>query len=89
MPEQGPIEPEGAALHPSLTTPILLAGVPRSFAILNATSAAIIGLGLYQIGLAIPLALIAHGIALWLTREDPWWLDVLKRHVTEKVFYEV
>jgi type IV secretory pathway TrbD component len=34
------------ALHRSLTEPILLAGAPRSFAILNGTLAASIGLGL-------------------------------------------
>ena len=33
-------------LHRSLTEPILLAGAPRSFAILNGTLAAAIGLGL-------------------------------------------
>ena len=33
-------------LHRSLTEPILLAGAPRSFAILNGTLAASIGLGL-------------------------------------------
>ncbi len=82
-------EVEGAALlHPSLVTPILLAGVPRAFGILNVTIASVIGLGLYQIWLAIPVALIAHSIALWLTRQDPWWMDVLKRHLSEKAFYE-
>ena len=34
------------ALHRALTEPILLAGAPRSFAILNGTLAASIGLGL-------------------------------------------
>jgi type IV secretion system protein VirB3 len=88
MSAQDPVGPEGAALHPSLVTPILLAGVPRAFAILNVTVAANLGLGLYQIWLAVPLALIAHAIALWLTRQDPWWMDGLKRHLTEKAFYE-
>jgi type IV secretion system protein VirB3 len=89
MSEQDHSEVEGAApLHPSLVTPILLGGVPRAFAILNVTSAAIIGLGLYQIWLAVPTALIAHSIALWLTRQDAWWMDVLKRHLSEKAFYE-
>ena len=89
MSDHNQSEPQGAALlHPSLVTPILLAGVPRAFGILNVTIAAVIGLGLYQIWLAIPVALIAHSIALWLTRQDPWWMDVLKRHLTEKAFYE-
>ena len=45
-------------LHRSLTEPILLAGAPRSFAILNGTLAAAIGLGLrlWLAGLLIWLA---------------------------------
>ncbi|MEM8951051.1 MAG: VirB3 family type IV secretion system protein [Pseudomonadota bacterium] len=74
-------------LHTSLTTPILLGGVPRSFAILNVTICAVIGLGLYQIWLALPVGLMAHSLALWLTQQDPWWMDVLKRHLKEKPFY--
>ena len=75
-------------LHTSLTTPILLAGTPRAFAILNATLCAVVGLGLQQIWLALPVGLLAHSIAVWLTRQDPWWMDVLKRHLREKGFYE-
>jgi type IV secretion system protein VirB3 len=75
-------------LHTSLTTPILLAGTPRAFAILNATLCAVVGLGLRQIWLALPVGLLAHSIAVWLTRQDPWWMDVLKRHLREKGFYE-
>lgn len=75
-------------LHTSLTTPILLAGTPRSFAILNATIVAVIGLGLGQIWVAVPVGFIAHTGAVWLTRQDPWWMDVFKRHLREKVFYQ-
>jgi len=83
-------EPDDIAvpLHTSLTTPILLAGTPRAFAILNVTLCAAIGLGLRQLWLALPVGLLAHGIAVWLTRQDGWWLDVLKRHLHEKPFYE-
>ena len=75
-------------LHTSLTIPILLAGTPRSFAILNATLCAVIGLGLGQIWLALPVGLLAHSLAVWLTRQDPWWMDVLKRYLREKAFYQ-
>jgi len=75
-------------LHTSLTIPILLAGTPRSFAILNVTLCAVIGLGLGQLWVAVPVGIAAHSVAVWLTRQDPWWMDVFKRHLREKVFYQ-
>ena len=46
-------EPEGfyVTLRTSLTRPLLLGGVPRTFAILNATVAAAIAFGLQRIAL--------------------------------------
>lgn len=71
-------------LHRSLTEPILLAGAPRSFAILNCTLAASVGLGLrlWLAGLLIWLA--GHTIAVWVTRKDPAFLTVLSRHARHK-----
>jgi type IV secretory pathway TrbD component len=72
------------ALHRALTEPILLAGAPRSFAILNGTLAASIGLGLrlWIAGLLIWLA--GHAVAVWVTRKDPAFLIVLSRHARHK-----
>jgi type IV secretion system protein VirB3 len=71
-------------LHRSLTEPILLAGAPRSFAILNGTLAAAIGLGLrlWIAGLIVWLA--GHTLAVWVTRKDPAFLMVLSRHARHK-----
>jgi type IV secretion system protein TrbD len=71
-------------LHRALTEPILIAGSPRGFAILNGTLAAAISLGLrlWLAGLAIWLA--GHGIAVWVTRKDPAFLSVLSRHARHK-----
>ena len=71
-------------LHRSLTEPILLGGAPRSFAILNGTLAASIGLGLrlWIPGLIVWLA--GHTLAVWLTRKDPAFLIVLSRHARHK-----
>ena len=67
-----------------MTEPILLAGAPRSFAILNGTLAASIGLGLrlWLAGLLIWFA--GHAIAVWVTRKDPAFLTVLSRHTRHK-----
>lgn len=71
-------------LHRSLTEPILLAGAPRSFAILNGTLAASIGLGL-RLWIAGGLIwLVGHVVAVWVTRKDPAFLTVLSRHARHK-----
>jgi type IV secretion system protein TrbD len=84
-----PIDPETTPgfivrLHRSLTEPILIAGAPRGFAILNGTLAAAIGLGLrlWIAGLVIWLA--GHALAVWVTRADPAFLTVLSRHARHK-----
>ena len=71
-------------LHRALTEPILIAGAPRSFAILNGTLAASIGLGLrlWIAGLLIWLA--GHAVAVWVTRKDSAFLIVLSRHARHK-----
>ena len=71
-------------LHRSLTDPVLIAGAPRGFAILNGTLAAAIGLGLrlWLAGLVVWLA--GHAIAVWVTRKDPAFLIVLSRHARHK-----
>ena len=58
-----------------------MAGAPRSVAILNGTLAAAVGLGLrlWLVGLAFWL--IAHLGAVWAARQDPHFVDVVRRHV--------
>ena len=69
------------AVHRSLTEHIMLAGAPRSVAILNGTLAAALGLGLrlWLVGLA--LGLIGHLAAAWAARRDPLFVDVVRRHL--------
>ena len=68
-------------LFQSLTQPILLGGVPRTFAILNGVLAAVISipLGLFYVG--IPLAISLHAFAAWMTKRDPYFFEVLIRHL--------
>jgi type IV secretion system protein TrbD len=72
------------ALHRALTEPILLGGAPRSFAILNGTLAASIGLGLRLWIAGALIWLAGHTIAVWVTRKDPAFLTVLSRHARHK-----
>ncbi len=71
-------------LHRALTEPILLAGAPRNVTILNGTLAASIGLGLQLWVGGIALWFIAHMIAVWATRKDPAFMEVLSRHMQHK-----
>jgi type IV secretory pathway TrbD component len=68
-------------VHRSLTEHIMLAGAPRSVAILNGTLAAALGLGLrlWLVGLA--LGAIGHVAAAWAARRDPLFVDVVRRHL--------
>jgi type IV secretion system protein VirB3 len=72
------------ALHRALTEPILIAGSPRGFAILNGTLGAAISLGLrlWLAGLLIWVA--GHTLAVYVTRKDPAFLTVLSRHARHK-----
>ena len=71
-------------LHRSLTEPILLAGAPRTVTIVNGTLAASIGLGLRLWLAGIALWFILHLIAVWATRKDPLFIEVLMRHIRHK-----
>lgn len=85
MIDQSPAPPGyEVVLHRSLTEPILLAGSPRNFAILNGTLAASIGLGLRLWLAGVLIWLVGHAIAVWVTRKDPAFLTVLSRHARHK-----
>jgi type IV secretion system protein VirB3 len=71
-------------LHRALTEPILIAGAPRSFAILNGTLAAAIGVGLRAWIAGALIWMIGQALAVWVTRKDPAFLTVLSRHARHK-----
>lgn len=75
-------------IHNALTTPILLAGVPRRFAILNGTFFAAFLLGLHSL-LAIPVFTILHLVAVVLTKRDPYFFQAMMRHLKQKAYYRV
>ena len=73
-------------LRTSLTRPILLGGVPRAFAILNATIGAAIGFGLQQPLIGFPLWAVLQGAAAWAAARDPWFLETWPRHLAKPVY---
>jgi type IV secretory pathway TrbD component len=77
---EAPVPGFEAPVRRALTEPMLLAGAPRSVAILNGTLAAAgLGLRLWIAGLAFWA--IAHLAAVWAARQDPDFVDVVRRHV--------
>ena len=71
-------------LHRALTEPILLAGAPRTVAIVNGTLAAALGLGLQLWVAGIVVWIAGHGAAVYAAKKDPAFMDVLVRHIRHK-----
>ena len=76
-----PIPGFEAPVHRALTEPILLAGAPRTVAILNGTVSAAIGLGLRLWIAGLVLWALGHMAAVWAARRDPLFVEVVRRHV--------
>jgi type IV secretion system protein VirB3 len=70
-----------APVHRALTEPLLLGGAPRAVVIVNGTLAAAIGLGLRLLLAGAALWLVGHLAAVWATRRDPAFVDVVRRHL--------
>ncbi|GLH77090.1 hypothetical protein SSBR45G_19980 [Bradyrhizobium sp. SSBR45G] len=68
-------------VHRSLTEPILLGGAPRSVAIVNGTLSAALGLGLRLWLFGLLLWFVGHMIAVWATKRDPSFVEVVRRHL--------
>ena len=81
MLEDQPVAGFYAPVRRSLTEPILLAGTPRSVAILNGTLAAAIGLGLRLWLVGVVFWLVCQLAAVWATRRDAAFVDVVRRHL--------
>ncbi|MDG4887840.1 MULTISPECIES: VirB3 family type IV secretion system protein [unclassified Mesorhizobium] len=68
-------------VHRALTEHILLAGAPRSIAIMNGTLAGAVGLGLRLWLVGLFLWALGHFAAVWAARRDPLFVEVVRRHL--------
>jgi type IV secretory pathway TrbD component len=73
-----------APIFRSLTEPILLGGAPRGLAIVNATVAASLGLGLQQWIAGLVVWAIGHTLASFAAKRDPDFGAVILRHMRQK-----
>ena len=83
MPSESPPDGFEVPLHTALTQPVLFAGVPRTLGILGLTFILAVSLGLRVWWIGLPLGVLVHGVAVWLTRRDPLWFDVLRDHLKQ------
>jgi len=60
---------------------VMLAGMPRDYAILMGTLALILGLGLRLWWLGLLWWAAAHAVGLYVARHDKRFFDVLRRHL--------
>ena len=65
----------------SLTEPVLLAGMPRDYAILMGAVALVLGLALRIWWLGLLWWALAHAVGLAAARSDKRCFDVLRRHL--------
>ena len=70
-----------APVHRALTEPILVGGAPRSIAIVNGTLAAALGIGLRLWVAGLLLWFVGHMVAVWVTKRDPAFVEVVRRHL--------
>ncbi|RWB53895.1 VirB3 family type IV secretion system protein [Mesorhizobium sp.] len=68
-------------VHRALTEHILLAGAPRSIAIMNGTLAGAVGLGLRLWLVGLLLWALGHFTAVWAAKRDPLFVEVVRRHL--------
>jgi type IV secretion system protein TrbD len=70
--------PEGfeVPLHRSLVEPMLLAGLPRTVALVLWTAIGAFVLGLHQVWV-LPIGVALHAAAATVTKADPHFFDVL------------
>jgi type IV secretion system protein VirB3 len=82
--------PEGyqIELFTALTQPILLGGAPRTFAILNGVMTVLISLPLSLPWLGIPLGIAAHSMAVFLTKRDSYFFEILLRHLRQRPYWD-
>lgn len=71
----------------ALTQPHLWYGVPRTLGIVN-LCAALLLVGVYHWWYWLVVALGIHFGAKFLTRSDPYWLDIVIRHLRYRDYYE-
>ena len=81
MADPTPLEGWDLPVAQGLAEPVLLAGMPREYAILMGTVALVLGLALRIWWLGLAWWSAAHAVGLYAARIDRRFFDVLRRHL--------
>jgi len=75
------------AIHRAMTEPMMVGGVPRNYAICcwGLTAALVLGMHNYFM---IPVGIALHIVGKLAAKHDPYWMEILPRHLRYKSFYE-
>jgi type IV secretory pathway TrbD component len=73
-------------LHQAPTIPVMIGSVPRDLCIMwwSVILAALVAGLMWQ---AIPIGVAGHWVFQRVTKSDPYWLHVVKRHLTYRGYY--
>ena len=71
-------------LHRSLTEPIMLGGAPRGATILIGTISAVLAVGLRLWVVGLMVWIVGHGVAVWVAKRDPAFVEVTARHMKHR-----
>jgi len=79
--------PEGfnVPIHRSLTTPVMLGGLPRHIAIINGTVIISFVLGAHNLWV-LPVGIVSHLVLVALHKSDADILSVIKRNLNRPSF---
>jgi len=68
-------------LHTQVSAPITIGGVPRQWAIMIGTCVLVVSLGLKMPYIGVPLGMALWAAAYAITKDDPLFFEVAKRHI--------
>ena len=86
MTEHDEIDGYEVPVHRALSTPRLIAGIPRDVGVLLFTAAAALVFGL-QSWWSIPIYIVLHVACAIATKYDPQWPEALRRSLRLKPHY--
>jgi type IV secretion system protein VirB3 len=82
--------PEGyrVDLHTQVSAPITIGGVPRQWAIMIGTVVLVVSLALTMPYIGLPMGALIWAVAYAITKDDPYFFEVSKRHIYHPPYLE-